>query len=49
MKKIVKYIPNRIKMNGKIEEFIIKCIKEHNERKWLKRNKLFEAEKRSLV
>ena len=24
-------------------------IKIHNERKWLKRNKLFEAEKRSLV
>ena len=39
--KIVKYIPNRIKMNGKIEEFIIKCIKEHNEREILKRNKNF--------
>ena len=39
--KIVKYIPNRIKINGKIEEFIIKCIKEHNEREILNRNKNF--------
>ena len=39
--KIEKYIPNKIKINGNIEEFIIKCIKEHNERKILKRNKNF--------
>ena len=37
--KIEKYIPNKIKINGNIEEFIIKCIKEHNEREILKRNK----------
>ena len=35
--KIVNYIPNKIKVNGKIEEFIIKCIKEHNEREILKK------------
>ena len=42
--KIEKYIPNKIKINGNIEEFIIKCIKEHNEREILKRNKLLEEE-----
>ena len=35
--KIEKYIPNKIKINGNIEEFIIKCIKEHNEREILKK------------
>ena len=44
--KIEKYIPNKIKINGNIEEFIIKCIKEHNEREILKRMQwyLFEEE-----
>ena len=34
--KIEKYIPSKVKKNGKIEEFIIKCIKEHFERKIIK-------------
>ena len=37
--RIVKYIPAKIKESGKIEDFIIQCVQEHNKRERLKQER----------
>ena len=37
--KIEKYIPIKIKESGKVEDFIIQCVEEHNKREKLRQNK----------
>jgi ParB family chromosome partitioning protein len=37
--RIDKYIPNKIKESGKVEDFIIQCVEEHNKRERLKQER----------
>ena len=37
--KIEKYIPIKIKESGKVEDFIIQCVEEHNKREKLRQNR----------
>ena len=38
-KKIEKYIPQKIKESGKVEDFIIQCVEEHNKREKLRQER----------
>ena len=37
--RIEKYIPTKVKDSGKIEDFIIQCVEEHNKRERLKQER----------
>ena len=37
--RIEKYIPNKIKESGKVEDFIIQCVEEHNKREKLRQER----------
>ena len=37
--RIEKYIPTKIKESGKVEDFIIKCVEEHNKREKLRQER----------
>ena len=37
--KIDKYIPTKIKESGKVEDFIIQCVEEHNKREKIRQER----------
>ena len=37
--RIEKYIPTKIKESGKVEDFIIQCVEEHNKREKLRQER----------